>query len=158
MFRLALWLVALTLVGAAHAHAYLNASTPVENSVVAELQEVQLVYSEPVEIRFSLFKVYPLELGEAAPADLSAVSDDELRRVSGLAGALVSEVLELRGDEEARADSGVTTTERTSQELALGLKETLEPGAYVVMWRVLSIDTHTTQGFFVFFYQPDAAG
>jgi methionine-rich copper-binding protein CopC len=51
-------MAALTSVGAAHAHAYLSASTPEQNVVIADLpEEIRLVYSEPVEVRFSLFKV-----------------------------------------------------------------------------------------------------
>ncbi|MDQ3459241.1 MAG: copper resistance protein CopC [Deinococcota bacterium] len=142
-------MAALTSVGAAHAHAYLSASTPEQNVVIADLpEEIRLVYSEPVEVRFSLFKVYALE----ADPELSLEADAQ--RLSGLAGALVSEVLEARGDDDARADAGVSTEARTGAEITLALKEGLEPGHYVVMWRVLSIDTHTTQGFYLFTYDP----
>lgn len=58
-----------------------------------------------------------------------------------------------RGDEAARSDAGVANTTRTSTDIVVRLKD-LEPGAYVLMWRVLSVDTHTTQGSFVFVYTP----
>ncbi|TMI77942.1 MAG: copper resistance protein CopC, partial [Bacillati bacterium ANGP1] len=53
----------------------------------------------------------------------------------------------------SRSDAGVANTTRTSGDIVLRLKD-LGPGAYVVMWRVLSVDTHTTQGSFVFVYTP----
>ena len=65
----------------------------------------------------------------------------------------MSEVLEARGDEASRADAGVRTEARTSDAVTLALGA-LEPGFYVVMWRVLSVDTHTSQGSFVFEYAP----
>jgi copper resistance protein C len=58
-----------------------------------------------------------------------------------------------RGDEASRADAGVANTERSSTDIALRVKD-LEPGAYVLMWRALSVDTHTTQGSFIFVYAP----
>jgi methionine-rich copper-binding protein CopC len=63
-------------------------------------------------------------------------------------------VLTKRGDEAARADAGVTTTARTSTDISLRLKPDSPPGVYAVMWRVLSVDTHTTQGFHVFIVAP----
>ena len=70
------------------AHAFLNSSVPnADTTVRTAPKEVRLSYSEPVEIRFSIFKVYKLS---AAPgADLRAlhaaaaglVSADLLRRV-----------------------------------------------------------------------------
>jgi methionine-rich copper-binding protein CopC len=37
------------------------------------------------------------------------------------------------------------------------LPEALEPGSYIVQWLVLAIDTHRTQGSFMFTYQPSSA-
>lgn len=37
---------------------------------------------------------------------------------------------------------------------AKSLPTDLAPGTYAVMWRALSVDTHTLQGFMVFTYQP----
>ena len=128
----------------AQAHAFLNASVPAPDSTVnAPLKEVKLSYSEPVEIRFSIFKLYKIN---AAP-------DADLRALHAAADALVSANLLKRGDEAARADAGVTNTERSSTDIFVRLKD-LQPGPYVLMWRVLSVDTHTTQGEFVFIYSP----
>lgn len=135
----------LALAGVGAAHSDLTAATPAQNETVTEAPaQVTLTFSEPLEVAFSTFKVYPLE----------AEGDGNSQRLNGLAGALVSDVLEARGDEAARADAGVSTAERTSPEIALPLKDGLEPGRYVVMWRTLSVDTHTTQGFYVFTYAP----
>ena len=57
---------------------------------------------------------------------------------------------------EARVDTGLVDTESTTAEVTLGVKPDLAAGVYVVMWSVLSIDTHTTQEFFVFSYEPAA--
>jgi methionine-rich copper-binding protein CopC len=65
-------------------------------------------------------------------------------------------VLPLRDDQgrAERIDAGLKTQGRTAENVTISLKPGLKPGAYVVMWRVLSVDTHTTSGFFVFVYQP----
>lgn len=134
----------LGLSGIAGAHAYLDSSFPAENAAVAsDLSEVILRFTEPVEIRFSTFKVYPLLVDE----------EDPVRRRAA-ASALVQQVLNLRNDAAQRVDNGVTTKANISADVHIALKEDLAPGHYVVMWRVLSIDTHTTQGFIVFTYAP----
>ncbi|MDR7521638.1 MAG: copper resistance protein CopC [Armatimonadota bacterium] len=132
--------------GAAAAHAYLRAAEPAEDSTVAVApSEVRLVFSEPIEVRFSTFKVYRV------PADPGW----DRRRLNAAAGALVSEVLRRRGDEADRADAGLATAARTTTTVTLRLRPHLAPGAYAVMWRVLSIDTHVTQGFYVFRIRPN---
>lgn len=125
------------------AHAFLKSSSPAEESTVtAELSEVRLEFTEPVEVRFSIFKVYRVNVDPHA----------EMRRINAAAATLVSERLRTRSDEGERADEGLGTSGRTSASVVLKLKRDLAPGAYVVMWRVLSVDTHTTQGFHVFIY------
>lgn len=129
---------------AAHAHAFLNASVPAADSTVSTApSEIKLSYSEPVEIRFSIFKVYKID---AAPGA-------DLHTLHAAADALVTANLLKRGDEAARADAGVANTQRSSTDIFVRLKD-LQPGAYVLMWRALSVDTHTTQGSFVFVYAP----
>ncbi len=88
----------------------------------------------------------------AANADATPPTPEQLR-LNGLAGTLVAQVLETKGDEAARADAGVAT-EATSKTVTLNLKPDLAPGTYVVMWRALSVDTHSEQGYYVFTYQP----
>ena len=148
------------------AHADLASASPEQNAVLSEPpSEVVLTYTEAVEVRFSMFKVYALEVA----GDLSEPQDR--LRINAAAGALMSEALDAEDDTEedaeedtegnaaSRADTGVLTEARTSDmvTLALGTLESgaLEPGFYVVMWRVLSVDTHTSTGSFVFEYDPN---
>jgi methionine-rich copper-binding protein CopC len=142
-------LAVLTLIGAASAHAELGSASPAEGeNVITMPTEVALTFTEPVEVRFSLFKVYPLD------ADVNMAEENAQQRLNGLAGQLVSEVLEAQGDDEVKADVGISTTERSSAEVTLRLKDTLESGPYVVMWRVISADTHPVEGFYTFVYAP----
>jgi len=142
------WAVAWMLVPSAlvGAHANLVVSFPADGATVsAPPTEVILQFSEAVDVRFSTFKVYHLPAEEEDPLRLRAA-----------AATLVSEVLRLRDDAERRADVGaVTGAARYATQINIALKENLAPGNYVVMWSVLSVDTHTTQGFYVFRYQPD---
>ena len=155
------------------AHGELTSADPPPDTIITAIpSEVTLVFSEPVEVRFSTFKVYRLNTeGEATddkvqtvehgaehdetPSSDEASSNPEWLRLNGLAGALVSEVLLLRGDSEARVDTGPQENGQ-SRTVTLGVTEELVPGVYVVMWRVLSTDTHATQGFYVF--KLEAAG
>lgn len=135
----------LCLAGVAAGHAYLKTSDPPEDGAVsAPPREIRLTFTEPVEIRFSIFKVYRVE----------AEPGWDLRRLNAAAGTLTSQVLQKRGDEADRADAGLEVSDRTTPAVIMKLKPEVKPGPYVVMWRVLSIDTHTTQGFYVFTYIP----
>jgi methionine-rich copper-binding protein CopC len=136
-------LAALSSVGLSHA--YLRQSEPAAGTVVSELDTITLEMTEAVELNFSTFKVYHLPDAPDAPrARLDAAT------------ALMRDVLMLRDDEDARSDLGLITQGRTSAEIEIALKDALEPGIYVVMWRVLSIDTHTTEDLLIFEYRPDA--
>lgn len=138
------------------AHAEYESSDPPRNAVLEEMpEEVGLVFTEPVETRFSIFKVYPLE-HESLDAD--ALADPGFLRLNGLAAALVSDVLTVRGDEERRVDAGLVAGEDRRREIGILLEPESPPGAYVVMWRALAVDGHTTQGYFVFVVGPDPAG
>ena len=44
-----------------------------------------------------------------------------------------------------------------ARSLAVDLKRPAPPGAYTVRWRVLSVDTHVTEGDFSFQVRPQAA-
>jgi len=140
-------ILTLAFAGVGAAHSELESSTPAANATLQAAPPVtSLTFSEAVEVRFSTFKVYPL----GADTDLANTPEAQ----NGLAGALVSEVLETQGDDEARADTGVETAERTADTVTLPLKPDLPAGVYVVMWRVLSADTHTSQGFITFRVAP----
>lgn len=129
----------------AAAHAYLDEAAPAADAMLAEPpRAVTLRFTEPVEVRASIFKVYPLS------------PDEDPLRLRAQAARLVEEVLQLRGDEAHRADVGVEAPGREAAEIRIVLKDDLPPGPYVVMWRVLSIDTHITWGHYVFTYAPAA--
>lgn len=131
--------------GLVQAHAHLSGSEPADGDVLsAAPQQVLLRYSEPLETMFSIFKVYRLD----AEVDLTA--DNANQRLNGLAAALVNDVLELREDGPDRVDTGIESDGATVDELNVVLDSDLPAGHYVAMWRVLSIDTHTTEGFIVF--------
>ena len=138
--------LALAFVSPGLAHAYLEISVPEGGTTVDAMPaEIVLTLSEPVELRFSTFKVVRLE---DAPTDRRALLE--------AAGALLEEVLPLRDDEELRADTGVLNQESTSAVIRIGMKEDLLPGTYVVMWRVLSVDTHTSEDLTLFHVGPAA--
>jgi copper resistance protein C len=129
------------------AHANLESSTPEDGSTVTTLGPVRLSFTEDVQVAFSFFKVYKL-------ADEGSLEDgQETLRLSGLAGQLLNTITE-ENHEAERADTGLITTENTSKVTELAMKTDLTPGIYVLMWRVLSVDTHVTQGFILFNYQP----
>ena len=52
------------------------------------------------------------------------------------------------------ASSGVSPATGQSETVTVRLKDDLEPGAYAVMWRVLSVDSHAIEGFLTFTYDP----
>lgn len=128
-------------------HAHLDASVPAEGATVAEWPEtVTLTFSESIEVRSSVFKVYPL--------DTDGVTDSS--QLNAEARTLYENVLPLRRDEEDRVDVGIVPAGATSTAIQIVLQDDARPGAYVVMWRVLSVDTHVVSGFSVFTYAPDS--
>lgn len=131
--------LAASLLSVACAHSGLEKATPAENARVSAPKQVTLTFSEPMELRFSTFKVFPVN-----------VSGDALK-VNGAAGALKTKLLMAKNDAAQRADLGVGTKAGTSAVVTLPLKADLKSGAYVVMWKVLSVDTHTTDGYYVFY-------
>jgi methionine-rich copper-binding protein CopC len=134
------------LAGAVLAHADLEEIVPGRDAVLTEAPEVVvLTFTEPAVTKFSIFKVYPLPPGGELPE-----GTDALLERNGRAAALVNRVLQERADEADRADAGLLTADAESAEIIIRLKDDLEPGDYVVMWRVLSVDTHSTSGFSVF--------
>jgi copper resistance protein C len=129
------------------AHANLESSTPEDSSTVMTLEPVRLTFTENVQVAFSFFRVYKL-------ADEGSLEDtQEKLRLNGLAGQVLATIAE-EDDKAARADAGLITTENTSDVIELELKSDLTPGIYALLWRVLSVDTHVTQGFILFEYQP----
>lgn len=132
--------------GVAYGHAYMDKSTPAEGATVTEWpSQVHLAFTEPIEVRSSVFKVYPLD----------AEGIDNPLQLNAKARALFEQVLPLRRDEDDRFDAGVVAGGATADEISIALQEEAPAGTYVVMWRVLSVDTHVVSGYYVFHYAPD---
>jgi copper resistance protein C len=133
-------LVSFLLTGVVLAHSYLSDSSILANSILKAAPEtLTLEFSEPLEIGFSSFKVYKLE---------TKTTDGDKLKLE--AQALTARVLALKNDLAKRADAGLETTASEAALIKLKLKSTLKSGIYVVMYRVLSVDTHITQDFFTF--------
>ncbi len=136
----------------ASAHAYLETSQPaIGETLQAAPEQVTLRFSEPLELRFSTFRIAPLKTEATDPREIKLAAQD-----------LTAEVMSAEntdsGSSDDEAQLAVLTSERTSQEVVLGLGD-LSPGTYpqtyVVMWRLLSTDTHTSDDFITFTIAPD---
>jgi methionine-rich copper-binding protein CopC len=131
---LARWLVLLGLLilcpGFLAAHTALVRTTPAAGAVVAQPpREVRFWFNEPIERQFSRIEVFRTVLDPGT----GAVQPGE------------------------RIDQGWLPGPRATREVGVRLPEALEPGRYIVQWLVLAIDTHRTQGSFIFTYQPSSA-
>ncbi len=142
--RISLLLLIFSLLGFSQAHAYLTASEPSAGTVLVTLPpSISLSMSEEVELKFSLFKIYRLD---TEPEDKKALVT--------AAKSLLEEKIKLKNDEAERADTGILNEEKRSSTITIGLKEGLEPGLYIIIWKVLSVDSHSSEDFTYFFYQP----
>jgi methionine-rich copper-binding protein CopC len=133
-------LVSLVLTGVAIAHSYLSNSSILPNSILKTSPErVRLEFSEPLEINFSSFKLYKLRINP---------TDPDKRKLE--IETLVNRVMTLKNDDSSRSDDGLETTASQASVVTLKLKPKLKAGFYVLMYRVLSVDTHITQDYFSF--------
>ncbi len=131
---LARWLVLLGLLALCPeflaAHTALVRTIPAAGAVVAQPpHEVRFWFNEPIERQFSRIEVFRTVLDPGT----GAVQPGE------------------------RIDQGWLPGPRATREVGVRLPEALEPGRYIVQWLVLAIDTHRTQGSFMFTYQPSSA-
>jgi methionine-rich copper-binding protein CopC len=132
--RLAGWLILLGLLmmypGFLAAHTALVRTMPAAEAVVSQPpREIRFWFNEPVERHFSRIEVFRAVLDPGT----GAVQPGE------------------------RIDQGWLPGPRAAREVGVRLPETLAPGDYIVQWMVLAIDTHRTQGSFMFTYAPSAA-
>ena len=118
-------LAALSL-GTALAHTEVTLQSPASGRAVTAPKAATLTFSEPVELRFSTFKVVPLPRG-ADPARTAAT------------------VLARKDDAALRADTAPRLSGMAAR-LSLPLRAGLKPGPYLVAWRVLSDDGHPVSG------------
>lgn len=130
---------------AADAHANLRAAAPPEAIIGnSALQEIHLVFSEPVVGSFSTFRVFRLSLPEEGLRNLT--------QLNTLASELDVDAADTIHHELA-LESDLSSQ---SAEVTLHSHEPLPAGAYAVIWRVLSSDGHTTNGFHAFIHVGDA--
>ncbi|WP_102125428.1 copper resistance CopC family protein [Deinococcus planocerae] len=122
-------LLAALLLGSALAHTEVTSVTPAANARVPAPKKVTLTFSEPVDLKFSTFKVVPLPAG--ADADQTA------------AAALA------RRNDASRADAAPTRGGMAAR-VEVPLRAGLRPGAYLIVWRLLSEDGHPVGGHSVF--------
>lgn len=119
-------MIAALLLGTAAAHTQITHFTPAVGSTVTAPKVVTLAFSEPINLRFSTFKVYAL------PAGMDAA-------------AFAATKINLKNDADARADA-YTGSSSMAAKLNLPMKANLKPGPYVVMWHILSDDGHPVGG------------
>ncbi len=123
-------LIVLALGTAVLAHSSLVSSTPADDSTVSKRRtSMSLTFSEKVETGLSSFVVYPLG---KADADHEAFESE--------AEALLARVL---SKPDKRQVDVLLDTQGTRETVTLSLPENLAPGTHAVMWRALSVDTHT---------------
>lgn len=142
-------IVSLAALGLATAHASLDATDPLDGAVLdVAPSTVTLEFSENVEVGFSVFAVHRL-------AEQLDLSDEQVQqRIAGLAAPQVKGWL----DSPTTGEGLVTLTSEPASGAAsrveLRFAEELTAGHYVVVWRVLSADTHPVEGFFTFTVAP----
>ncbi len=133
-------LVSFLLTGAVLAHSYLTSSSILANSILKTMPDkLTLEFSEPLEVNFSTFKIYKLENKNTDKNKLKLEVE-----------AFITKVIPLKNDLLNRSDDGLITTAEQAATIKIKLKPKLKPGFYVVMYRVLSVDTHITQDYFRF--------
>lgn len=149
MRRLSVALVAAALVASAQAHAYLESSDPADGAVLSAAPEaITLRFTENLEVGFSTFKLYRVD-------DAPAVDDpDFAAKLNGVAALLVNDVIGAAEPDDRAVQLDLAPAQGEAAELTLTPKEPLAPGSYVVMWRILSADTHVLQAFMTFTVTP----
>lgn len=156
----------------AFGHAELKAAS-IEDGVTLTTvpAEISLTFSEAAELSFSTFKVYRIPDGTGDSGSASEGQHDLASQDGGGAGSshgedkthgaldsaaqhLMGDVIGDTDDIDVRADMGVTPSSGQTEKVTLALKSNLVPGAYAVMWKALSVDSHDIEGFLTFIYEP----
>jgi methionine-rich copper-binding protein CopC len=133
------------LFGTAQAHAALDSSEPADGSVLAAAPAaITLNFTEELEVGFSTIKLYRLA------NDLELNDTNYAAKLNSLAALLVNEVIESRAQDERAVAVQLAPSAGRTRTVQLMPDAALEPGAYVVMWRILSVDTHVVQAFSTF--------
>lgn len=126
--------VLLSSIQVAFSHALLVDSVPAAGQAISsDTLQLELVFTEPMEIRFSVFELYPLQEN-----DTELTLDDESHWMGYLQNPDLSDTL--LGIEVAS----------DAQYVQISWHNSLDPGEYVLVWRVLSVDTHVSNGWLRF--------
>jgi copper resistance protein C len=137
-------LAGISIFGSVLAHANLNASSIKDGETVRVMPKtITLEFSEAVETGFSRFKLIALDQKIKTLKDANSTAE-----------AMLEATLDKRDDEKTRADEGLHNPPAVAAKLEVKLKAKLPAGWYVMMWKVLSIDSHSGSDFFVFQYKP----
>ncbi len=129
-------LLAALLLSVALSHSEPFETTPANGAGVKVMpKSVRITFNEAIEGAFSSFKVY-VYTAEVTKAKLQAFAKSKIG---------------LKDDAAARADAGANLS-GTTKTVNVALKPALKPGVYVVMWRVLGVDTHTVEAYSYFRY------
>ena len=133
-----LWLALVCCGTTSFAHSELVSAKPADASVLSTRPAVvTLTFSEAVEPSFSTFMLRPL-------------TDTDTAIVSSGREAFIAEALTDASDQfDMQPESA-----GASETVILLLPEDLPPGEYAVVWRALSVDTHTMQDLLTFTYRP----
>jgi copper resistance protein C len=126
------------------AHSSLIAANIRDGQVVRVMPKtITLEFSEALEVGFSKFKLVALDskINSAKAANAAAET-------------ILEASLDRRDDDEIRADAELLTKAAVAAKLELKFKPKLVAGWYVMMWKIVSIDTHVSRDFFVFSYRP----
>lgn len=120
------------------AHAMIEASSP-ENGGILESTQTELVvtFSEPIETMFSVFELHTLDVAPDATHEARANAAN-----TAMAQVFNMDAMSLRNINMLSSGQSDTVT--------LSLPESLEPGSYALMWRILSTDSHSSQDFITF--------
>lgn len=129
MFKRLLLIALTAVISLAGAHAHL-ADGP---ETVEPGETITLTFTEPIELLFSEFRVF-------------AISEDDVEQLSDEDFVAFLD----RADDESVAGLTVTEDEELAYVFHLTFEDALESGTYVVVWNVLSIDTHSSSEHHVF--------
>ncbi len=137
MMRRHLLAALLALSASASAHTAVTGLTPAAFATVSAPKAVQLTFSEPIDLHFATFKVYPFpETGDQLALNRAAADLTKAR-------------ISVKNDEAVRADTAPKLSGMAAR-LGLPLKTGLKSGNYAVIWRILSDDGHVVTGQSVF--------
>lgn len=121
---LALFLAAVLTTAVAHSGVTVVSPTPA--AAVTAPKAVVLRFGDPVNLRFTSFRVIPMPLGKT-PAEATKTA------------------LALKASAPELVNTGPVPSGMAAQ-LSLKLKPNLKPGQYLIAWSVLSEDGHPVTG------------